>query len=694
MQNIFTRRSTNRSKPTPIKSRIFHGINQAIDPNDMRKSGDCWASSAFNTWIDQGNVTVRNNYAVAVASINTDMADAYTYHVKSLGVYAPKSGTKYLVAGVQAKLSGAHHHYCVLHRVLSGTGTWTEVKCAAVHGIGTAGDSIWFSNANFGNMPNDYGDYNETGAEISALLLFNGSLDAPAFYTPSGLGVLGSTGWKAVTAYPGSNMLTSTIGATNGDIVEFYSRAQDIPGGLAAWTAYYVVSASGDNFYVSTTVGGSAIDITSAGTNVSVRIIKDYGAWVAATYSSTSGFFTCASLATLGNGTYVQANAPDGTMPRGMATSGYYIVNTSGSTFQVARTSGGDPLTFTSNGSNIKMRYIKSNPKDAPRGKFPFTHKKKIWVMSDFSAFHNAGYYDDPKTEIFDGKAHPNDWSTAIFSGNFPIQTNDGEIIAAATVLNGKPWIAKKSTVFTVYGDEPPFSLEQVFTAKGTIAPDSLCWHRHVGLMYVTPEGVEVFNGATSSAWISDEIRDLWSPDNADAKCAVVGDTFYMYGNFMVSGSKVKRLLAVDIPGKNINVWTLAYSSSTLTVDAILPANFTTFVSGVTEPEFWFASDDVIYKYSTTAPTAGNAVPFEYTEPESDYSTALSRKRLARLAITGSGGTLTITPTIDGTAKTAITVELPRKQPISLSAGGYRIGLKYSSTNDPIIIKDIERGYQ
>jgi len=55
-------------------------------------------------------------------------------------------------------------------------------------------------------------------------------------------------------------------GLANGAIVRVYNTDNAFPGGLAAATAYYVVNATTDALQLSATSGGSAIDITSAGT--------------------------------------------------------------------------------------------------------------------------------------------------------------------------------------------------------------------------------------------------------------------------------------------------------------------------------------------------------------------------------------------------------------------------------------------
>lgn len=52
----------------------------------------------------------------------------------------------------------------------------------------------------------------------------------------------------------------------NGDAVRVWNTGGALPTGLSALTDYYVISVSGDTFKLSATSGGSAIDITAAGT--------------------------------------------------------------------------------------------------------------------------------------------------------------------------------------------------------------------------------------------------------------------------------------------------------------------------------------------------------------------------------------------------------------------------------------------
>lgn len=52
----------------------------------------------------------------------------------------------------------------------------------------------------------------------------------------------------------------------NGDVVPLSNTGGDLPGGLTAGTVYYAVGVSGNDLQLSLTEGGSAVDITSAGT--------------------------------------------------------------------------------------------------------------------------------------------------------------------------------------------------------------------------------------------------------------------------------------------------------------------------------------------------------------------------------------------------------------------------------------------
>ncbi len=81
---------------------------------------------------------------------------------------------------------------------------------------------------------------------------------------------------QAVTADAGTDKITLTAhGLNNGDRVKF--SAASMPGGLTAGTWYYVRDKATNDFKVASTAGGSAIDITSAGTSVLLTSETLYG---------------------------------------------------------------------------------------------------------------------------------------------------------------------------------------------------------------------------------------------------------------------------------------------------------------------------------------------------------------------------------------------------------------------------------
>jgi hypothetical protein len=64
----------------------------------------------------------------------------------------------------------------------------------------------------------------------------------------------------------GTETFTSTAhGKANADVVKVHSSADDLPSGLSSTRVYYIVGATTDTFQLSLTSGGSAVDVTSAG---------------------------------------------------------------------------------------------------------------------------------------------------------------------------------------------------------------------------------------------------------------------------------------------------------------------------------------------------------------------------------------------------------------------------------------------
>ncbi len=75
----------------------------------------------------------------------------------------------------------------------------------------------------------------------------------------------------AVTADPVTDeVLKTTHGLSNGQVVQFSNTNGTLPAGLGPDTDYFVVSAAASTFKVSATSGGAAIDITDAGTGTHI----------------------------------------------------------------------------------------------------------------------------------------------------------------------------------------------------------------------------------------------------------------------------------------------------------------------------------------------------------------------------------------------------------------------------------------
>lgn len=72
-----------------------------------------------------------------------------------------------------------------------------------------------------------------------------------------------------------ADVITSPAhGFTNGQRVVFYAgNGGVLPTGITAGTLYYVISATTDTFQISTTSGGSAVDITASGDGIVQRSI-------------------------------------------------------------------------------------------------------------------------------------------------------------------------------------------------------------------------------------------------------------------------------------------------------------------------------------------------------------------------------------------------------------------------------------
>lgn len=104
----------------------------------------------------------------------------------------------------------------------------------------------------------------------SGFLLCDGSAVANDTYPELAAILLGKFGLGTAvtfTADAPTDVVTSVShGLSDGDILFVASSAADLPAGLLPNTIYYVITATTNTFQLSTTSGGSAVDITDAGT--------------------------------------------------------------------------------------------------------------------------------------------------------------------------------------------------------------------------------------------------------------------------------------------------------------------------------------------------------------------------------------------------------------------------------------------
>ncbi len=135
--------------------------------------------------------------------------------------------------------------------------------------------------------------------------------------------------------------------------------ATTLPSGIRADTQYYVVESTGSTFKVAATPGGTAITLTSSGSNVKVSAKIDN--FRSTTYSSSGNRFT----GLLPNGAKVTFNTksvPGVTpvVPGGLLTNTtYYVVNSSGGSFQIATDPAGvNIVTPTSEGTPDTLYYV------------------------------------------------------------------------------------------------------------------------------------------------------------------------------------------------------------------------------------------------------------------------------------------------------------------------------------------------
>lgn len=192
------------------------------------------------------------------------------------------------------------------------------------------------------------------------------------------------------TADNSTDTITSAAhGLSDGDVIVFHTLTGTLPSGLTAGTPYYVRDSATDTFKVATTSGGSAVNITTNGTDpnfwdkpTATITVYEHGSNVAAFTKA----MTAANIRTNGNGDtrfeveYPEGSAftadastdvitssshglsdgnqialatgPGGTLPAGLnGTTTYFVRDSTTNTFKVSLTNGGAAVNITSAGS-------------------------------------------------------------------------------------------------------------------------------------------------------------------------------------------------------------------------------------------------------------------------------------------------------------------------------------------------------
>jgi uncharacterized delta-60 repeat protein len=207
-------------------------------------------------------------------------------------------------------------------------------------------------------------------------------------------------------------------------------KGSTLPGGLVAGQRYYVVGSTGSAFQLAATPGGTAIDLTSDGVNVS--FVPNIQGVASTSLDNSSGAFS----GNLPNGTPVAFGNravwdPTGvggilpqSLPAGVSVNTtYYVVNSTGTSFQIATTPGGPALALTGGANMYYTAAVAGNTSEG------------IYVLGGRLDIGNVDY-TTPETLIFQGGSLgvPRNVE-ATWAGNVDLQANANWTINAGSTL-------------------------------------------------------------------------------------------------------------------------------------------------------------------------------------------------------------------------------------------------------------------
>ena len=179
------------------------------------------------------------------------------------------------------------------------------------------------------------------GTAIDLVAPLSVSFDADDGKVNNSVTIPDSTDTAVVDASNDKIIITNSF--SDGQQVTYSNNNGTDIAGLANGTTYFIISASGTEFQLSETSGGSAVDITGVGAGAD-HVFQHVGF----TVDFTNDKIITAN--TFSNNNEVVYSAGSGAAINGLTDgNNYFIVNATSSEFQLASTSGGTPITFSEN---------------------------------------------------------------------------------------------------------------------------------------------------------------------------------------------------------------------------------------------------------------------------------------------------------------------------------------------------------
>ncbi len=151
------------------------------------------------------------------------------------------------------------------------------------------------------------------------------------------------------TVTAGTDRVNATAHGLNNDVPIVLTSSGTLPAGLALATTYWVINKTTNDFQVSLTRGGAAVDITGAGSGT-----HTWTQWCTGD-NTTDTFYSEAHG--LSNGDIISFSST-GTLPVGItALTDYYVINKAADTFQVSTSFGGSAVNFTTDGTVAALSF-------------------------------------------------------------------------------------------------------------------------------------------------------------------------------------------------------------------------------------------------------------------------------------------------------------------------------------------------